>query len=40
MQNQIEALRAELARLRGQNEQLMRDVSELQRQPEDPARMA
>ena len=30
--NQVEALRAELAQLRGQNEQLARDVSELQRQ--------
>ena len=30
--NQVEALRAELAQIRGQNEQLARDVSELQRQ--------
>jgi tol-pal system protein YbgF len=30
--NQVEALRAELAQLRGQNEQLARDVTELQRQ--------
>ena len=30
--NQVEALRAELAQLRGQNEQLVRDVTELQRQ--------
>jgi tol-pal system protein YbgF len=35
LSNQIEALRAELARLRGQNEQLARDVSELQRQQKD-----
>ena len=33
--NQIEGLRAELATLRGQNEQLARDVSELQRQQKD-----
>ena len=32
LSNQIEALRAEMARLRGQNEQLARDVTELQRQ--------
>ena len=30
--NQVETLRSELAQLRGQNEQLARDVSELQRQ--------
>ncbi len=30
--NQVEALRTELAQIRGQNEQLTRDVSELQRQ--------
>ncbi len=30
--NQVEVLRTELAQLRGQNEQLARDVSELQRQ--------
>ncbi len=30
--NQVEALRSELAQLRGQNEQLARDVTELQRQ--------
>jgi len=31
LQNQIEAQRVETAKLRGQNEQLMRDVTELQR---------
>jgi tol-pal system protein YbgF len=35
LQNQIEALRGELARMRGQNEQLTRDVSEIQRQQKD-----
>ena len=30
--NQVETLRAELAQLRGQNEQLARDISDLQRQ--------
>ena len=30
LSNQIEALRAEIARLRGQDEQLVRDISELQ----------
>jgi tol-pal system protein YbgF len=35
LQNQIEALRADMARLVGQNEQLARDVSELQRQQKD-----
>lgn len=35
LSNQIETLRAELARLRGQNEQLARDVAELQRQQKD-----
>ena len=34
-QNQIEALRAELASQRGQNEQLAREVSELQRRQKD-----
>lgn len=33
--NQIELLRGEIARLRGQNEQLARDVSELQRAQKD-----
>lgn len=35
LQNQIEALRADLARIQGQNEQLARSVSELQRQQKD-----
>ena len=35
LSNQIEALRADMARLRGQNEQLARDVSDLQRQQKD-----
>ncbi|MGE0098966.1 MAG: tol-pal system protein YbgF [Hydrogenophaga sp.] len=35
LSNQIEQLRAELARLRGQNEQLAREVSELQRLQKD-----
>lgn len=35
LSNQIEQLRAEMARLRGLNEQLARDVSELQRQQKD-----
>jgi tol-pal system protein YbgF len=33
--NQIEQLRADMARLRGQHEQLLRDVSDLQRQQKD-----
>lgn len=33
--NQMEALRTELAQLRGQNEQLTRDVAELQRRQKD-----
>lgn len=37
LQNQIEALRGEIARLRGQNEQLTRDVSEVQRHQKDIA---
>ncbi|MGH6627834.1 MAG: tol-pal system protein YbgF [Burkholderiaceae bacterium] len=37
LQNQIEALRAELARLRGQDEQLARDVAEMQRRQKDMA---
>lgn len=37
LSNQIEGLRAELARVRGQNEQLARDVSELQRAQKDVA---
>ncbi len=35
LSNQIEQLRAEIARLRGLNEQLAREVSELQRQQKD-----
>lgn len=35
LSNQIEQLRAEMARLRGLNEQLAREVSELQRQQKD-----
>lgn len=35
LSNQIEALRAEMARLRGQNEQLAREVADLQRQQKD-----
>ena len=31
LQTQIESLRVELAKMRGQNEQLVRDVAELQR---------
>ena len=37
LQNQIEALRADLAALRGQNEQLVRNVAELQRLQKDAA---
>jgi tol-pal system protein YbgF len=35
LQNQLEATRAELAKLRGQNEQLARDLSEFQRRQKD-----
>ena len=35
LSSQIETLRAEMAKLRGQSEQLARDVSELQRQQKD-----
>jgi tol-pal system protein YbgF len=35
LQRQIELLRSEIATLRGSNEQLMRDLSELQRQQKD-----
>ena len=35
LQNQIEGLRGEIARMRGQNEQLTRDVSEMQRAQRD-----
>ena len=37
LQTQIEALRSEQAKLRGQNEQLLRDVTELQRRQKDMA---
>jgi tol-pal system protein YbgF len=37
LQNQIDALRADLARLRGQDEQLARELSELQRRQKDVA---
>ncbi len=37
LQTQIETLRAETAKLRGQNEQLLRDVTELQRHQKDMA---
>lgn len=36
-QNQLDAYRAEIAKLRGQNEQLTRDLAELQRQQRDLA---
>lgn len=35
LQNQLEANRAEIAKLRGQNEQLARDLSEIQRRQKD-----
>jgi len=35
LQNQLEANRADIAKLRGQNEQLARDLSELQRRQKD-----
>lgn len=37
LQNQIEALRSEMAKLRGSNEQLSRDLSEMQRRQKDMA---
>lgn len=37
LQNQIEALRADVARLRGQNEQMVRDLADTQRQQKDAA---
>jgi tol-pal system protein YbgF len=37
LQNQIEGLRGELAAMRGQNEQVTRDVTELQRRQKDMA---
>lgn len=35
LQNQIESLRGEIARLNGQNEQLLRDLAEIQRRQKD-----
>ena len=35
LQNQLEAMRADMAKLRGQNEQLARDLSEYQRRQKD-----
>ena len=37
LQNQIETLRSEMAKLRGANEQLMRDVADMQRRQKDIA---
>jgi len=37
LQNQIEAMRTDVARLRGQNEQLVRDLADTQRQQKDAA---
>ena len=37
LQTQIESLRGEIARLTGQNEQLLRDISEMQRRQKDLA---
>jgi tol-pal system protein YbgF len=37
MQNQLDAVRADAAKLRGQNEQMARDLSEVQRQQKDTA---
>ncbi len=37
LQNQIEVVRADAARLRGQNEQLVRDLADTQRQQKDSA---
>lgn len=37
LQNQIETLRGELARMTGQNEQLLREMSEIQRRQKDVA---
>jgi tol-pal system protein YbgF len=37
LQNQLETMRAEIAKLRGQNEQLARDLSEMQRRQKDAA---
>jgi tol-pal system protein YbgF len=40
LNNQIEALKAEIARLRGANEQLARDLAEVQRQQKDLRQIA
>jgi tol-pal system protein YbgF len=40
LNNQIEALKAEIARLRGTNEQLARDLAEVQRQQKDLRQIA
>jgi tol-pal system protein YbgF len=37
LQNQLEAARADIARLRGQNEQVARDVADMQRKQKDDA---
>jgi tol-pal system protein YbgF len=37
LQNQLEAVRADVARLRGQNEQVARDVADMQRKQKDDA---
>ena len=39
LSNQLEVLRAEIAKMRGQDEQLMRDVSEIQRKQKDVAQV-
>lgn len=39
LQNQLEAARADLARLRGQNEQIARDVADMQRKQKDDAQL-
>ena len=39
LQNQLEASRADLAKLRGQNEQIARDVAEMQRKQKDDAQL-
>ena len=40
LQNQLEALRGDLAKLRGQDEQIARDVAELQRRQKDAVQAA
>ncbi|MDE2416324.1 MAG: tol-pal system protein YbgF [Burkholderiales bacterium] len=39
LQNQLEALRADVAKLRGQNEQVARDVADMQRKQKDDAQV-